>query len=43
MTNSQAWDFAIGMVGVDGLQPTDEFMEHMKEICESYGLNTIIH
>ena len=23
--------------------PTDEFMEHMKEICESYGLKTIIH
>ena len=27
MTNSQAWDFAIGMIGVDGLQPTEEFRD----------------
>ncbi len=24
MTNSQAWDYAIGMIKVDGLEPTDK-------------------
>jgi len=27
MTNSQAWDYAIGLIKVDGLEPTPEFLE----------------
>lgn len=27
MTNEQAWDYAIGMIKVDGLEPTEEFKE----------------
>lgn len=30
MTNSQAWDYAIGMVKVDGLEPTEEFMKYVE-------------
>lgn len=25
MTNTQAWDYAVGMIKVDGLEPTEEF------------------
>ncbi len=25
MTNAQAWDYAVGMIKVDGLEPTEEF------------------
>ena len=25
MTNEQAWDYAIGMIKVDGLEPTEDF------------------
>ena len=25
MTNAQAWDYAIGMIKVDGLEPTEDF------------------
>ena len=27
MTNAQAWDYAIGLIKVDGLEPTEEFKE----------------
>lgn len=27
MTNEQAWDYAIGIVQVDGVKPSEEFME----------------
>ena len=29
MTNSEAWDYAIGMIKVDGLEPTKDFMEYI--------------
>lgn len=28
MTNTQAWDYAVGMIKVDGLEPTPEFKEY---------------
>ena len=31
MTNSQAWDYAVGMIKVDGLEPTPEFKEYIKK------------
>ena len=31
MTNSQAWNYAIGMIKVDGLEPTDEFKEYIEK------------
>ncbi|MCR5544889.1 MAG: antitoxin VbhA family protein [Lachnospiraceae bacterium] len=31
MTNSQAWDYAIGMIRVDGLEPTAEFMAYIEK------------
>ncbi len=31
MTNAQAWDYAIGMVRVDGLEPTEEFKEYIEK------------
>lgn len=27
MTNTQAWDYAIGLIKVDGLEPTKDFKE----------------
>ena len=27
MTNTEAWDYAIGLIKVDGLEPTPEFKE----------------
>ena len=34
MTNTEAWDYAIGMIKVDGLEPTKEFKEYIeKEKC----------
>lgn len=27
MTNEQAWDFAIGLVQIDGVKPSEEFLE----------------
>ena len=30
MTNTQAWDYAVGMIKVDGLEPTEEFKELSK-------------
>ena len=31
MTNAQAWDYAIGMIKVDGLEPTDDFKEYIEK------------
>ena len=31
MTKTQAWDYAIGMIKVDGLEPTKEFMEYVEK------------
>ena len=31
MTNSQAWDYAIGMIKVDGLELTDDFKEYIEK------------
>ena len=31
MTNTQAWDYAIGMIKVDGLEPTREFREYSEK------------
>lgn len=31
MTNSEAWDYAIGMIKVDGLDPTDDFKEYVEK------------
>ncbi len=31
MTNSQAWDYAVGMIKVDGLEPTEEFKEYIEK------------
>ncbi|MCQ2514342.1 MAG: antitoxin VbhA family protein [Ruminococcus sp.] len=27
MTNEQAWDYAIGVVQLDGIKPSDEFLK----------------
>ena len=29
-TNSQAWDYAIGMIKVDGLEPTEDFKKYIE-------------
>ncbi len=31
MTNAQAWDYAVGMIKVDGLEPTEEFKEYIEK------------
>ena len=31
MTNSQAWDYAIGMIKIDGLEPTDDFKQYIEK------------
>ena len=31
MTNAQAWNYAIGMIKVDGLEPTKEFKEYIEK------------
>ena len=31
MTNGQAWDYAIGMIKVDGLEPTDDFKKYIEK------------
>ncbi len=27
MTKTEAWDFAIGLVQIDGIKPSDDFLE----------------
>ena len=31
MTNSQAWGYAIGMIKVDGLEPTEDFKKYIEK------------
>ena len=31
MTNADAWDYEIGMIKVDGLEPTEEFKEYIEK------------
>jgi len=31
MTNTQAWDYAVGLIKVDGLEPTTEFKEYIEK------------
>lgn len=31
MTNSEAWDYAIGMIKVDGLEPTEDFKAYIEK------------
>lgn len=31
MTSGQAWDYAVGMIKVDGLEPTEEFKEYIEK------------
>ena len=31
MTNAQAWDYSIGMIKVDGLEPTEDFKEYIEK------------
>jgi len=31
MTNEKAWDYAIGIVQVDGIKPSDDFLELVKK------------
>ena len=31
MTNAQAWDYAVGMIRVDGLEPTPDFKEYIEK------------
>jgi len=31
MTNAEAWDYAIGMIKVDGLEPTKDFKEYIEK------------
>ena len=31
MTNAQAWDYALGMVKVDGLEPSEESKEYIEK------------
>lgn len=31
MTNADAWDYAIGMIKVDGLEPTEELKEYIEK------------
>ncbi len=31
MTNSQAWDYAVGMIKVDGFEPTEDFKEYIEK------------
>ena len=31
MTNEQAWNYAIGLIKVDGLEPTKEFKEYIEK------------
>lgn len=32
MTSTEAWDYAIGMIKVDGLEPTKESQKWAKEV-----------
>lgn len=38
MTSAKAWDFAIGLIKVDGLEPTEDFKKYIE--LEKQGLAT---
>ena len=31
MTNAEAWNYAIGIIKVDGLEPTEDFKEYIEK------------
>ena len=31
MTSAQAWDYAIGMIKVEGLEPTEDFKKYIEK------------
>ncbi len=31
MTNEQAWNYAIGMIKVDGLEPSEDFKKYIEK------------
>lgn len=31
MNNTEAWDYAIGMIKVDGLEPTEDFKRYIEK------------
>ncbi len=31
MTNTEAWNYAIGMIKVDGLEPTEDFKKYIEK------------
>ena len=31
MTNAEAWDYAIGMIRVDGLEPTEDLKKYIEK------------
>lgn len=31
MTNAQAWNYAVGLIKVDGLEPTAEFKKYIEK------------
>ena len=31
MTNNEAWDYAIGLIKVDGLEPTKDFKNYIEK------------
>lgn len=36
MTKTEAWDYAIGLIKVDGLEPTLEFKEYIEKEKKRY-------
>lgn len=38
MTTAKAWDYAIGLIKVDGLEPTEDFKRYIE--LEKQGLAT---
>lgn len=30
MTSEQAWDFALGLIKIDGLEPTEDFKKYIE-------------
>ena len=41
MTNSEAWDYAIGMIKVDGLEPTADFKKYIEK--QKKGVSALSH
>lgn len=31
MSNAEAWDYAIGLIKVDGLEPTEDFKKYIEK------------